>query len=134
MYELSPFFYAQITVLARNYRVKPVIGLCNMLTYSFMKQKHNERKRKSSSGISPIGSQALNGYIPSASATSLISFFPHNFRVKPVIGLCNMQGYYFVKQKHIECKRKSSSGIPSPFGSQAFNGYIPTAEFAVSVI
>ena len=39
-----------------------------------MKQKHSERKRKSSSGTSPIGSQALNGYVPSASATSLISF------------------------------------------------------------
>ena len=127
-------FTHEITVLARNYRVKPVIGLCNMQGYYFMKQKHNERKRKSSSGISPIGSQALNGYIPSASATSLISFFSHNFRVKPVIGLCNMLTYYFVKQKHIECKRKSSSGIPSPFGSQALNGYIPTAEFAVSVI
>ena len=88
-------FYAQITVLARNYRVKPVIGLSNMLTYSFMKQKHSERKRKSSSGISPIGSQALNGYVPSASATSLISFFPHNFRVKPVIGLDYLTRYYF---------------------------------------
>ena len=127
-------FRHEITVLAHNFRVKPVIGLCNMLTYSFMKQKHSERKRKSSSGKSPIGSQTLNGYIPSASATSLISFSSHNFRVKPVIGLCNMLTYYFVKQKHIECKRKSSSGIPSPFGSQAFNGYIPTAEFAVSVI
>jgi hypothetical protein len=124
----------EITVLAHNFRVKPVIGLCNMLTYYFVKQQHKERKRKSSSGTSPIGSQTLNGYIPSASATSLISFSSHNFRVKPVIGLCNMLTYYFVKQKHIECKRKSSSGIPSPFGSQAFNGYIPTAEFAVSVI
>ena len=28
--------YAQITVLARNYRVKPVIGLSNMLRYSFV--------------------------------------------------------------------------------------------------
>ena len=27
--------YAQITVLARNYRVKPVIGLSNMLRYYF---------------------------------------------------------------------------------------------------
>ena len=36
MYELSPFFYAQITDLARNYRVKPVIGLSNMLRYSFV--------------------------------------------------------------------------------------------------
>ena len=83
----------EITVLARNYRVKPVIGLCNMQTYYFVKQKHNERK--SSSGISPIGSQTLNGYIPSASATSLISFFPHNFRVKPVIGLDYLTRYYF---------------------------------------
>ena len=64
----------EITVFPRNYRVKPVIGLCNMQTYSFMKQKHSERKRKSSSGTSPIGSQALNGYVPSASATSLIRF------------------------------------------------------------
>ena len=88
-------FYAQITVLARNYRVKPVIGLCNMQTYYFMKQKHNERKRKSSSGISPIGSQTLNGYIPSASATSLITFFSHNFQVKPVIGLDYLTRYYF---------------------------------------
>ena len=62
----------EITVLARNYRVKPVIGLCNMPTYYFVKQKHNERK--SCSGTSPIGSQALNGYVPSASATSLIRF------------------------------------------------------------
>ena len=27
--------YAQITVLARNYRVKPVIGLSNILEYYF---------------------------------------------------------------------------------------------------
>ena len=86
-------FYAQIIVLARNYRVKPVIGLSNMLTYSFMKQKHNERK--SSSGTSPIGSQALNGYVPSASATSLISFLTQNFQVKPVIGLDYLTRYYF---------------------------------------
>ena len=44
MYELSPFFYAQITVLARNYRVKPVIGLSNMLTYSFMNYNSNIQK------------------------------------------------------------------------------------------
>ena len=85
----------EITVLARNYRVKPVIGLCNMLRYSFMKQKHSERKRKSSSGTSPIGSQALNGYVPSASATSLISFLTQNFQVKPVIGLDYLTRYYF---------------------------------------
>ena len=67
-------FRHEITVFSHNFRVKPVIGLCNMQTYSFMKQKHSERKRKSSSGTSPIGSQALNGYVPSASATSLIRF------------------------------------------------------------
>ena len=44
MYELSPFFYAQITVLARNYRVKPVIGLSNMLRYSFMDYNSNTQK------------------------------------------------------------------------------------------
>ena len=44
MYELSPFFYAQITVLARNYQVKPVIGLSNMLTYSFMNYNSNTQK------------------------------------------------------------------------------------------
>ena len=86
-------FYAQIIVLTHNFQVKPVIGLSNMLTYSFMKQKHNERK--SSSGISPIGSQALNGYVPSASATSLITSFSHNFQVKPVIGLDYLTRYYF---------------------------------------
>ena len=64
----------EITVLARNYRVKPVIGLCNMQTYSFMKQKHSERKRKSSSGKSPFGNAALNGRSPLASALSLIGF------------------------------------------------------------
>ena len=67
-------FTHEITVLTHNFRVKPVIGLCNMQTYYFVKQKHSERKRKSSSGTSPIGSQALNGYVPSASATSLIRF------------------------------------------------------------
>ena len=41
---MSPFFYAQITVLARNYRVKPVIGLSNMLTYSFMNYNSNTQK------------------------------------------------------------------------------------------
>ena len=35
---------AQITVLARNYRVKPVIGLSNMLTYSFMNYNSNTQK------------------------------------------------------------------------------------------
>ena len=88
-------FRHEITVLAHNFRVKPVIGLCNMQVYYFVKQKHNERKRKSSSGKSPIGSQALNGYIPSASATSLITFFSHNFQVKPVIGLDYLTRYYF---------------------------------------
>ena len=88
-------FRHEITVLAHNFRVKPVIGLCNMQTYSFMKQKHSERKRKSSSGTSPIGSQTLNGYIPSASATSLISFLTQNFQVKPVIGLDYLTRYYF---------------------------------------
>ena len=44
MYELSPFFYAQITVLARNYRVKPVIGLSNMLMYSLMNYNSNTQK------------------------------------------------------------------------------------------
>ena len=44
MYELSPFFYAQITVLARNYRVKPVIGLSNMLRYSFVNYNSSTQK------------------------------------------------------------------------------------------
>ena len=35
---------AQITVLARNYRVKPVIGLSNMLRYSFMNYNSNTQK------------------------------------------------------------------------------------------
>ena len=69
-----------------------------------MKQKHNERK--SSSGISPIGSQALNGYIPSASATSLISFFPHNFRVKPVIALGNIATDHFVNKKSTQVQKE----------------------------
>ena len=86
-------FYAQITVLTHNFQVKPVIGLSNMLMYYSVKKQYKERK--SSSGISPIGRQALNGYIPSASATSLISFFSHNFRVKPVIGLDYLTRYYF---------------------------------------
>ena len=88
-------FTHEITVLARNFRVKPVIGLSNMLTYYSVKKQHNERKRKSSSGTSPIGSQALNGYVPSASATSLISFLTQNFQVKPVIGLDYLTRYYF---------------------------------------
>ena len=62
----------EITVLARNYRVKPVIGLCNMQTYYFVKQKHNERK--SSSGKSLTGRGAFDGHIPSESALSLINF------------------------------------------------------------
>ena len=86
-------FRHEITVLAHNFRVKPVIGLSNMLMYYSVKKQYNERK--SSSGISPIGSQTLNGYIPSASATSLISFFSHNFQVKPVIGLDYLTRYYF---------------------------------------
>ena len=44
MYELSPFFYAQITVLARNYQVKPVIGLSNMLRYSCMNYNSNTQQ------------------------------------------------------------------------------------------
>ena len=61
-----------------------------------------------------------------------ITVFPHDFRVKPVIALGNMTRSYFVKEQHKE--RKSSSGIPSPIGRRAFNGHIPSAEFAVSVI
>ena len=64
----------EIIVLTHNFQVKPVISLCNMQAYYFVKQQHKERKRKSSSGKSPIGSQALNGYVPSASVPSLISF------------------------------------------------------------
>ena len=64
----------EITVLTHNFRVKPVIGLSNMLTYYFVKQQHKERKRKSSSGKSPFGNTALNGRSPSASALSLINF------------------------------------------------------------
>ena len=86
-------FYAQITVLTHNFQVKPVIGLSNMLMYYSVKKQYKERK--SLSGTSPIGRQALNGYIPSASATSLISFFSHNFQVKPVIGLDYLTRYYF---------------------------------------
>ena len=84
---------AQITVLTHNFQVKPVIGLSNMLMYYSVKKQYKERK--SSSGISPIGSQALNGYVPSASATSLISFLTQNFQVKPVIGLDYLTRYYF---------------------------------------
>ena len=82
-------FTHEITVLTHNFRVKPVIGLSNMLTYYSVKKQHNERKRKSSSGTSPIGSQALNGYVPSASAPSLINSnhkitsLTNNFRGKP---------------------------------------------------
>ena len=65
-------FRHEITVLTHNFQVKPVIGLSNMLMYYSVKKQHKERK--SSSGISPIGRQTLNGYIPSASATSLIRF------------------------------------------------------------
>ena len=36
--------YAQITVLARNYRVKPVIGLSNMLRYSFVNYNSSTQK------------------------------------------------------------------------------------------
>ena len=64
-------FYAQITVLTHNFQVKPVIGLSNMLMYYSVKKQYNERK--SSSGKSPIGRQAFNGHIPSASALSLIN-------------------------------------------------------------
>ena len=86
-------FTHEITVLTHNFQVKPVIGLSNMLMYYSVKKQYNERK--SSSGTSPIGSQALNGYIPSASATSLISFLTQNFQVKPVIGLDYLTRYYF---------------------------------------
>ena len=64
----------EITVFSHNFRVKPVIGLCNMLAYYFVKQQHNERKRKSSSGKSLTGRGAFNGHIPSESAPSLIRF------------------------------------------------------------
>jgi hypothetical protein len=86
-------FRHEITVLTHNFQVKPVIGLSNMLMYYSVKKQYKERK--SSSGTSPIGRQTLNGYIPSASATSLISFFSHNFQVKPVIGLDYLTRYYF---------------------------------------
>jgi hypothetical protein len=86
-------FYAQITVLTHNFQVKPVIGLSNMLMYYSVKKQYNERK--SSSGKSLTGRGAFNGHIPSESALSLISFFSHNFRVKPVIGLDYLTRYYF---------------------------------------
>ena len=60
----------KITVFTHNFRVKPVIALGNMTRSYFVKEQHKER---SSSGKSPIGRQAFNGHIPSASALSLIN-------------------------------------------------------------
>ena len=87
----------EITVLAHNFRVKPVIGLCNMLTYYFVKQQHKERKRKSSSGKSPFGNTALNGRSPSASALSLINFVTKERRPHKL--------HYFV----VHCSNKFST-------------------------
>ena len=86
-------FRHEITVLTHNFQVKPVIGLSNMLMYYSVKKQYNERK--SSSGKSLTGRGAFNGHIPSESALSLISFFSHNFQVKPVIGLDYLTRYYF---------------------------------------
>ena len=61
----------EITVFPHNFRVKPVIALGNMTRSYFVKEQHKER---SSSGKSPIGRQASNRHIPSASALSLINF------------------------------------------------------------
>ena len=109
----------RLVFFSHNFRVKPVIALGNMTRSYFVKEQHKER---SSSGKSPIGRQASNRHIPSASALSLINFiikkkepgkyvkrntqnriisrheitvFPHDFRVKPVIALANITRYHF---------------------------------------
>ena len=64
-------FRHEITVFPHDFRVKPVIALGNMTRSYFVKEQHKER---SSSGKSPIGRQASNRHIPSASALSLINF------------------------------------------------------------
>ena len=46
---------AQITVLARNYRVKPVICLSNMLTYSFMNYNSNTQKDSDLNATTSVG-------------------------------------------------------------------------------
>ena len=94
------------------------------------------RIQESSSGKSPIGRQAFNGHIPSATALSLINFshkitvFPQNFRGNPGTTLASIPAQDIVKKQHKE--KKSSSG-KSPIGRQAFNGHIPSAT-ALSLI
>jgi hypothetical protein len=61
--------------------------------YYSVKKQYKERKSFSSKSLTGRG--AFNGHIPSESATSLISFFSHNFQVKPVIGLDYLTRYYF---------------------------------------
>ena len=83
------------TPSSHNFRGKPGTTLAIIPVQYSMQSYHKERKRKSSSGVSPNRSAALNGRSPSASALSLIGFSPHNFQGKPVIGLDYLTRYYF---------------------------------------
>ena len=84
----------EITVFPHDFRVKPVIALGNMTRSYFVKEQHKER---SSSGKSPIGRQAFNGHIPSASALSLINFITKERRPHKL--------HYFV----VHCSNKFST-------------------------
>ena len=121
------------TFFPHNFRGNPGTTLASIPARNIM---NPSRIQESSSGKSPIGDKPLR-FIPSATALSLINFshkntvFPQNFRGNPGTTLASIPAQDIVKKQHKE--KKSSSG-KSPIGRQAFNGHIPSAEFAVSVI
>ena len=89
----------KITTLTHNFRGKPGTTLAIIPAQNSMVQHHEERKRKgkSSSGKSPIGRQASNRHIPSASALSLINFITKERRPHKL--------HYFV----VHCSNKFST-------------------------
>ena len=88
-------FSHKITFFPQNFRGNPGTTLASIRAHGIVKKQHKEKK--SSSGKSPIGRQAFNGHIPSATTLSLITFITKKHRPHKL--------HYFV----VHCSNKFST-------------------------
>ena len=88
-------FSHKIIFFPQNFRGNPGTTLASIPAHGIVKKQHKEKK--SSSGKSPIGRQAFNGHIPSATTLSLITFITKKHRPHKL--------HYFV----VHCSNKFST-------------------------
>ena len=88
-------FSHKIIFFPQNFRGNPGTTLASIRAHGIVKKQHKEKK--SSSGKSPIGRQAFNGHIPSATTLSLITFITKKHRPHKL--------HYFV----VHCSNKFST-------------------------